>query len=368
MFYRNADELAELIRATQNDYIDDIKDTLESYADGTQLDYVDADSDDDIAFMLEAIFNDLGIDTTVETDDVNESVKIRRPSLSSKGDINKSKLQDEAVNGTEEDKAFQEKVEKEAAKADIPNPLVASDNQQESVQPSILPNVRNALTESEVKEIMTDIIYEPMDWVIIKATGMKAQVQTLVTNGDGDITMLNVLASDGINYSCNTSDIEPDPLYLENLPGRTMNSQNAVVPKYGEQNIDPKTRLPKKLENDPQGEHADLNGKYVPVYVTVFGKRITMNPDYAVLADIAASKKSIRVVNENNETYEYDINKNLEFEDMPYAVIVDSDEKPVRRIKVDPMSYVNAADDEMVICSVDDKITTYPKCKIKILS
>jgi hypothetical protein len=42
----------------------------------------------------------------------------------------------------------------------------------------------------------------------------------VVTNEKDEVVMLTVLASNGITYDVEPKEIEPDPLYLENIPGR----------------------------------------------------------------------------------------------------------------------------------------------------
>ena len=60
--------------------------------------------------------------------------------------------------------------------------------------------------------------------------------------------------------------------------------------------------------------------------------------------------------------------ENIAFTEKPYAVIVDNDGKPVRTIKVDPDSYIEANENDLVYCEVGQKLTRFPKDRIKILS
>lgn len=214
------------------------------------------------------------------------------------------------------------------------------------------------------------LVYEPMDWVIIKETGMKAQVVNVVNDDKGELTMLTILASNGTAYDVeDLSEIMPDPLYLENIPGRTINSQNLVVPRLGEFDIDPETRMTRPVKNEvlPKDWHKDLNGKTTPAYIVVEGQRISSMPVSALLEDVINSNKTIRVINEDGKSEEYD-KENLEFVDMPYAVVVDSEGKPVRSIQIDPKSYIEAGPEDMVECLVDGKATEFPKKCIDVLS
>lgn len=189
-----------------------------------------------------------------------------------------------------------------------------------------------------------------------------------MNDGDGKLTMLTVVASNGYIYSVKATEIKPDPIYLENQAGIVINSQALDVPEKAKFDIDPKTRLTKTPTNDKPITMADLNGKTTPVYIVVEGFKMTSAPVSAFLEDVAASKRNIRVINEDGSIDEYDVDKNIEFTEMPYAVIVDGDGKPVRTIRVDPVSYINAEDDELVDCTCADKPTKFPKKVIDILS
>ena len=61
-------------------------------------------------------------------------------------------------------------------------------------------------------------------------------------------------------------------------------------------------------------------------------------------------------------------NIQFDYENWPYAVIANEDDEPIRKIKVNPVSYINADDDDMVEVTVADKLTTLPKHSIRILS
>jgi len=86
----------------------------------------------------------------------------------------------------------------------------------------------NELHESkkETNEKMKETYeYNIGDWVIIKENDMKAQVNNIIYNADGDITLFTIIASNGIAYDLDSLDeIEPDPLYMDNVPGRVINS------------------------------------------------------------------------------------------------------------------------------------------------
>lgn len=366
IYYRPVEEFQEILKYVdingEEGLVRDINDT------DKLLDYVDADDSYSCTDLINTILETLGISTRVD-----ESIKVRRPKLGSDGDFEKSKKVDDILHGDEEQRNFEKEVEKETQKAGVENPLATppqQDGQMESFH-QVLPNVHNAVTESKsINEKVEDmeIIYEPKDWVIIKETGMRAQVNDVVTNGDGKITMLTILASNGIMYDAEPNEIKPDPMYIDNIPGREINGGSLNVPSYANFDINPDTRLPYPVKNDTPTTLADLNGKTVQVYITNEGYRITDTPYIASLEDVINGKQYIRVINESNKMEEYDLHNNIEFAEMPYAVVVDSNGKPVRSVQIDPMSYVNTDEDGLVNCRVDGKMTKLPKKCLDMLS
>lgn len=149
------------------------------------------------------------------------------------------------TNGTKDRREFEKKVEKLSDEAGVMNPLIPQP-QQESV------NVEDAnnLSESVIDKENIEIIYEPMDWVIIKENGMKAQVTNVYNDGDGNLKMLTIVASNGVCYDADPDEIEPDPMYLINLPGSPINSTLLSVPRLATFGINPKTKLTDNVNND----------------------------------------------------------------------------------------------------------------------
>ena len=174
-----------------------------------------------------------------------ERAKIRKPGLTTGGDIRKSQKRAEIMNGTKDRQEFEKKVERLADEAGVANPLVPQP-QQESV------NIEDAneLSESLIDKNNIEIIYEPMDWVIIKENGMKAQVTNVYNDGDGNLRMLTIVASNGVCYDADPDEIEPDPIYLANLPGVAVNSTLLEVPRLSTFDINPETKLTDKVNND----------------------------------------------------------------------------------------------------------------------
>lgn len=369
IYYRPVEEFQSILKEIEIKGVDALK-----YDYSNQeilLDYVEAGDMFACKDLVYTILESMGFPER----EVNESIKVKLPKLGSDGDIEKSKKVDDILHGDKEQRDFEKKIERETQQAGVDNPLATPPQQEggmgESVEPQlVLPNVHAVLESQTLNEKVDnmEIIYEPKDWVIIKETGMRAQVNDVVTNGDGKITMLTILASDGILYDAEVDEIKPDPMYLENIPGREINGGSLNVPSYANFDIDPETRLPYPVKNDKPATLADLNGKTVQVYITNEGYRMTDTPYLASVEDIANNKKVIRVVNESNEVEEYDMEKNVEFADLPYAVVVDGNGKPIRSIQIDPISYVNTPEDGLVTCKVEGKMTKFPKKCIDMLS
>ena len=174
-----------------------------------------------------------------------ERAKIRKPALTANGDIKQSQKMADIMNGTKDRREFEKKVEKLSDEAGVMNPLLPQP-QQESVEVE----EENNLSESLVDKENIEIIYEPMDWVIIKENQMKAQVTNVYNDGDGNLKMLTIVASNGVCYDVDPDEIEPDPMYLINLPGRTINSTLLGVPRLATFDINPKTKLTDRVNND----------------------------------------------------------------------------------------------------------------------
>lgn len=364
IFYKPSEEFYDIINTYEDANLCMSELTMRADDPTESLDYIDINNTTDCKFLVDNILMLLGIDINGE---INESIKVRK--LNNKlhtNDIEKSKKVYDIVNGDKNERDFRKKVERETEKAGVPNPLIPPAQEQYT---QVLPNVHTTLTEAKSQSKEGEKVeYQPKDWVIIKDLNMKAQVNAVVHNGDGELTMLTVLASNGILYDVDYDEIMPDPAYITNIPGREINSTKLYVPRLSVVDYNPETRLAELPKNEEPATFADLNGKTTPVNIVVEGYKLTSIPVSAFIEDIANSKQFIRVINENGEINSYDVNKNIEFEEMPYAVLIDNDGKPVRTIKVDPLSYINAEEDELVDCTVADKATKYPKSRINVLS
>lgn len=377
IFYRPSEDFYMILRDLEDEVPGQSEEALRYDYDEDKLkDYIDINDVDACVDLVNIICMSFGIHIS-EAYPMDESVKVRRPKLSSEGDRDKSKMTDDILHGDKEKRDFEEQVEKETQKAGVDNPLAPlAPPQEESTKAQVLPNMHN-VSESqsinEKKDEELEIIYEPEDWIIIKETGKRAQIHSVQNDGDGKLVLLTAIGPDGVYTIEDLNLIEPDPMYLENIPGRAVNSQNLMVSEIPGVDINPETRMPNPLPDKApkEDDEKDDNPLYkltVPVCVMVEGCKLNTVPYGAIVEDIKDSKKMIRVINEDGEIHEYDAEQNLEFEDMPYAVVVDSEGKPVRSIKIDPLSYINAEEDELVDCACGDKATKFPKKVISIIS
>lgn len=345
VYYRPSDEFYQILK----DFEDEVPgQTIESlkvdYLKDEPLDSVQIFDTEECEFIITSIIQSLtDIDTVDESMEMLESCKIRRPKLSAGGDFEKSKLVDDVLHGDKEKRDFEEKVEKETQKAGIDNPIAPMAQPEQEVYEPKLPNVHNLLEQY-------DITYEPMDKVIYK----KEKAQVISVSEDGE--KINILVKNGKTVEVKPKDLEPDPEYMNDLSNTP------------DQFDFDKNNLTKSAQNEDPVKMKDLNGnKSVGCNIVVDGHRINVDECRAAINDIIDFKGTIRVLSETGEVQDYN-RENIAFTERPYAVIVDNDGKPVRTIKVDPDSYIEANENDLVYCEVGQKLTRFPKDRIKILS
>lgn len=345
VYYRPSVEFYQILK----DFEDEVPgQTIESlkvdYLKDEPLDSVQIFDTEECEFIITSIIQSLtDIDAIDESMEMLESCKIRRPKLSAGGDFEKSKLVDDVLHGDKEKRDFEEKVEKDTQKAGIDNPIApVAQPEQEAHNPK-LPNA-HLISEQY------DITYEPMDKVIYK----KEKAQVISVSEDGE--KINILIKDGKTIEVKPKDLEPDPEYMNDLSNTP------------EQFDFDKNNLTKSAQNEDPVKMKDLNGnKSVGCNIVVDGHRINVDECRAAINDIIDFKGTIRVLSETGEVQDYN-RENIAFTERPYAVIVDNDGKPVRTIKVDPDSYIEANENDLVYCEVGQKLTRFPKDRIKILS
>ena len=125
-----------------------------------------------------------------------------------------------------------------------------------------------------------------------------------------------------------------------------------------------------ELKQSKTDKMADLNGKTVECNIVVDGMQFNKEPFKASLRDIAEGLNVINVTNDRDTQDKWPI-ENLQFEEenWPYAVIANEEDEPLRKIKINPTSFINAKeDDDLVDCLVGDKLTQLPKRVIRIVS
>lgn len=352
VYYRNSAEFYQILQDISDNVPGvDMESLTYRYTHDGPVDYVSALNPQDCKLLIMTIISTYTGMTPRSNmyKSVQESIKIKKPTLSNDHDFNKSKLKDDILYGDADKREFEEEVEKTAEKEGIENPLVPSgEKEEESVKPK-LPNVHNITESKKVnKNNKPQFFYEPMDKVIYK--GVKSQVLSVSEDGN----LINILTPQG-QLEVNVNDLEPDAEYVNPLRD---------VPKQFDFDKD---NLTTNLTNAESGKVGDLNGKTIDCNIIVDNFQLNLTECKASLDDIIDSKRSIRVINENGDTETFEVN-NLAFIETPYAVVVGEDDKPLRSIQVYADSYINAAPDELVLCKIDGKDTKYPKSKIKILS
>jgi len=102
---------------------------------------------------------------------------------------------------------------------------------------------------------------------------------------------------------------------------------------------------------------------------TILKETLNGNRIQAKLSDILEGLDDITVYMDNDKEEKFNKdNISIDQEDWPYAVIAGEDDEPLRKIKINPLSYINADENDLVDCLVADKLTQYPKRVIRVLS
>lgn len=336
---------------------------------------------DDCAFVICSIFssitgksydNDLLIDRVVD-----ESCKIRKNTkLGTDYNKKKSVMFHDAKYGDAEKKEFKQEIE-DKQKIDGTVGSLDQAQQQESESGPNIPNVHKMISErfglnvdALLEARAEDIYYEPLDRVIVKIDGEEMPGRVTAVYDDIDGKQVVTVLSMGRTYNVKSKDLKPDLAYLYNRLMDTTDEYSDLV-----FNIDWKTGLPYPLKNDTKDyskEYQDLNESYLPCDILSEGFKCNYDRCYANLRDIAMSSDYIHVVNENGvlDIWPKD-NVYISQENWPYAVICkegDDDNEPVRKIRINPQSYIEASDEDMVDCLLNDEPTQIIKKVIKIIS
>ena len=326
---------------------------------------------EDCLFIIDSIFSSMcgksytsdsiinGIINEKDIKDINESIKIRKHNKLGTDGLAKNSIKfKEAKYGTPEENSFKQEIEDKQKKDGTVGALDPQQDEENASYKPQLPNV-NLIEENENPflaegaaieyEVNDKVLYKGESWDVFSITGVYGDKQRLRITKEGQV--LDVLSNE----------VKPDPEQFQDIDN---------TPDQFEFD---KNNLNKTPKNPKAEEMADLNGKTVECNIVVDSTTLTgtLNGDKfkANLQDILEGLDDIRVqLGDQEETWHKD-NISIEQENWPYAVIASEDDEPLRKIKVSPMSYVEAKDEnDLVDCVVGDKPTQLPKRVIRIIA
>lgn len=210
-----------------------------------------------------------------------------------------------------------------------------------------------------------EFIFEPGDYVIFRlnvdygegavwdefsgqVTGVKddvesGQIITILSYGHTvNVTPIDVRPDMSIMVRRNRFADAPDEPYRASLVGM---------------GIDPKTRIADKVTNDVKDyaeEYDDFNeGGFFMGYLVKDGQVVSMKPYKISLKDVSESVKEVRALNEDTLVRVPIEDVAVDNEEWPWAVVVmnaddnpNIEEEPLRKIRVNPVSYVEANVDD----------------------
>ena len=345
IYYRPAEEFYNIQKDFENEVPGQAVEALKvNYLDDTPIDAVNVLNSDDCMFILSAIFSSLTGDSY---DIVNENVKIKRnTSLSADNDPEQSKKIQDIKYGSKDKKDFEQEIE-DKQKAD--GTIGALDQKQEESTKPKLPNA-NLLKESQEFE------YEVEDKVILD--GDIWHVFGIIDNLDaGQILRIT---REGQTRTIPANKVKPEPNQYERF----------IIDNF---DLNDKTRLNNTPKNEEPVKMEDLNEQSISCNIrfdnAILERTITGEKFRANVKDILEEADPVRVYigDDIQEVPKQDVF--IDTEDWPYAVVVGTDDEPVRKIKIDPMAYIDAKEeDDLVRCMIGDKETVLPKRVIKILS
>ena len=299
-------------------------------------------------FLISSIFSSL-TGNAYDEDVITESVKIRKNTkLQADDDINNSKVANDAKYGTQSENEFKQELEDKQKKDGTIGAL--DPQQEESVKPK-LPNV-NLLAENIEYEVNDKVIYDGEVWDVFSIVSTENNLQNLKITRNGHT--IDVLSNK----------VKPEPSMFDDI------ELDDSIDKF---DLD-KNKLNKKPENEKPEKMANLNDNKVNCNLIINNAIIkeTFNGERfnAKLSDIYEGLDDITVYMGNGEEEQFNKDQiSIEQEDWPYAVIADDNDEPLRKIRVNPMSYINAEDEnDLVDCIVGDKFTQIPKRIIRVMS
>ena len=250
-----------------------------------------------------------------------------------------------------------------------------------------------------------NVFWEPGDYVIVRnaenGVDDKGKLALVWYEYPGQVTYVHephtdnqqvVVLIQGHTVLVEPKNIRPDSSYAHGALGHHTDAyfRDGMPVPLDSFEINPETHLSDKVNNDDYqqkrnmktpDDYRDMNqDRYLYGNVVVRGDRITFAPVMFNLTDISESKKEIRFINES-EGVEDTIpieNVEIEYDQWPWGIVISEEseetgeDEPVRKIKVDPVSYVNADEesegqDGMVDVLINGELTKMMKKYIKIL-
>ena len=348
IYYRPSSEFYQIIEDLQDEVPGQTIENLKyEYTDVTNnLTSYSITDVDDCMFIISSIFSSM---TGESYDDLTENAKIRKHTkIQTDDDIDVSKKVNDAKYGTKEDNDFKQELEDKQKKDGTIGAL--DPQQEESVKPK-LPN-KNLLTEK------IDVEYEVNDKVIYQ--GEIWDVFSIVTTDDNKQHLK--ITRNGHVLDIPASSVKPEPTQLQDIIDNSLDKFD----------LD-KDNLNKKPQNEKPEKLKDLNGDKVNCNIIINDNVLKETLDgerfKAKLSDILEGLDDITVyVGDDEQTFDKN-NISIEQQDWPYAVIASEDDEPLRKIKVNPLSYINTEDEnDLVDCLVGDKLTQLPKRVIRVMS
>lgn len=305
----------------------------------------------DCLFIISSIFSSMTGESYDVSDEMNlslnESAKIRRSTkLGTDNDIMKSKKVNDIKYGSKDENDFKQEIEDKQKKDGT---IGALDQQQEETVKPKLPNVNLISEKVDIEyEINDKVIYNDEYWHVFAVTNTVDDQRLKITR-------------EGKVIDVSSTDVKPDPEQLKNL-------------EIDNQFEFDKNNLNKSPKNDKVEKMKDLNDPKVNCNIVVDNTILTQTTEgkrfKANLKDILEGEDLIRVyVDDDNEQHWNKENIQIDNTDWPYAVIASETDEPLRKIRVNPLSYINAKEDnDLVDCIIGDKQTQLPKRAIRILS
>lgn len=217
---------------------------------------------------------------------------------------------------------------------------------------------------------MTNPVDGKPEWIEYRAqvTGVKDNLEY-----GQDVTVM----IQGHTIVVKSEDVRPDPnIYVQRNRFIYAPEDPRLASREG-MGINPDTRLTDQVKNDDYDytkDYNDLNQRFVLGFLMHDGNVVSLDKMKFSLDDISESKKVIRALNEDSLIEVPIEDVGVEEDEWPWAVIVngndESDEdNPLRKVRVEPLSFVNAATPESLVrVKIKDIETKMMKKHLRMLS